>query len=301
MKKIITPGSIPTAKLHQYLLGSVAPRPIAFVSTKDRNGHSNLAPYSFFNAYSSNPPVLVFSSNRRVLDNTTKDTLHNIADTKECVVSVVNHAIVRQMMLCSVDFDHSVNEFEASNLHEDPAVNVAPSLIRESPVNMECRVRDIIHLGEEGGAGHLIICDVLCMHIDESVLDEEGNIDPHKIDLMGRMGKAYYVRASGSAVLSMPQSQSLPIIGYEGLPEFIKQSKLLTANDIATLCGLKKMPDLSEIANFLVQNQQYSESTWNDLQKVFEEAQRLIQTGKSQDSLMLLLNKGGKIQERHIL
>lgn len=298
---MIIPGSIPTPKLHQYLLGSVAPRPIAFVSTKDRNGQSNLAPYSFFNAFSSNPPILVFSSNRRVLDNTTKDTLHNIAETKECVVSVVNHAIVRQMMLCSVDFDHSVNEFEASNLHEDPAVTVAPSLVRESPVNMECRVRDIIHLGEQGGAGHLIICDVLCMHIDESVLDDEGNIDPQKIDLMGRMGKAYYVRASGSAVLSMPQSQSLPIIGYEGLPDFIKQTKLLNANDIATLCGLKKMPDLSEIANFLMQYPQYSEASWSNSQKVFAEAQRLIQTGKSQEALMLLMNKGNAIQDNHIL
>ena len=252
MKRIITPGTLPTADLHQFLLGAVAPRPIAFVSTIDSEGRINLAPYSFFNAFSSNPPILVFSSNRRVENNTTKDTLHNIMESKECVVNVVSYPIVRQMMVCSVDFPNDISEFEQTGLSPIPATHVKPPLVKESPVNMECRVTEILTLGEQGGAGHLIICNVLCMHIDESVLDENQRIDPHKIDLMGRMGRAFYVRASGAAVMSMPQSHKLPIVGYPNLPEHIRQSKFITANLIGALSGLKELPSHQEaVANIL--------------------------------------------------
>lgn len=242
MKRIITPGTLPTADLHQYLLGAVAPRPIAFVSTIDPEGRVNLAPYSFFNAFSSNPPILVFSSNRRVENNTTKDTLHNIMQSRECVVNVVSYPIVRQMMVCSVDFPNEISEFEQTGLTPIPASQVKAPLVKESPVNMECRVTDILTLGDQGGAGHLIICNVVCMHIDESVLDENQRIDPHKIDLMGRMGRAFYVRASGAAVMSMPQSHKLPVVGYPNLPEHIRQSKFITANLIGALAGMKELP-----------------------------------------------------------
>ncbi len=242
MKRIITPGSLPTADLHQFMLGAVAPRPIAFVSTVDEEGRINLAPYSFFNAFSSNPPILVFSSNRRVENNTTKDTLHNIMTTRECVVNVVSYPIVRQMMVCSVDFPKEISEFEQTGLNPLPATHVKPPLVKESPVNMECRVTEILTLGDQGGAGHLIICNVLCMHIDESVLDENNRIDPHKIDLMGRMGRAFYVRASGAAVMSLPQSHKLPVVGYPNLPEHIRKSNFLTANLIGALSGLKELP-----------------------------------------------------------
>lgn len=242
MKRIITPGTLPTTDLHQYLLGAVAPRPIAFVSTIDPEGRVNLAPYSFFNAFSSNPPILVFSSNRRVENNTTKDTLHNIMQSRECVVNVVSYPIVRQMMVCSVDFPNEISEFEQTGLTPIPASQVKAPLVKESPVNMECRVTDILTLGDQGGAGHLIICNVVCMHIDESVLDENQRIDPHKIDLMGRMGRAFYVRASGAAVMSMPQSHKLPVVGYPNLPEHIRQSKFITANLIGALAGMKELP-----------------------------------------------------------
>lgn len=242
MKRIITPGTLPTTDLHQYLLGAVAPRPIAFVSTIDPEGRVNLAPYSFFNAFSSNPPILVFSSNRRVENNTTKDTLHNIMQSKECVVNVVSYPIVRQMMVCSVDFPNEISEFEQTGLTPIPASQVKAPLVKESPVNMECRVTDILTLGDQGGAGHLIICNVVCMHIDESVLDENQRIDPHKIDLMGRMGRAFYVRASGAAVMSMPQLHKLPVVGYPNLPEHIRQSKFITANLIGALAGMKELP-----------------------------------------------------------
>lgn len=241
MKRIITPGTLPTKDLHQYMIGAVAPRPIAFVSTVDEKGEDNLAPYSFFNAFSSNPPIVVFSSNRRVSNNTTKDTLHNIEINKELVVNVVNYNIVRQMSISSAEYPSGVDEFVKSGLTKAHASLVKAKLVAESPVNMECRVKDIIALGDQGGAGHLIICDVLCMHIDENVLDGD-RIDPHKIDLMGRMGRTYYVRASGNAVSSIYQPVTDLPVGFDALPSYITSNKHLTGNQIAMMAGLNTLP-----------------------------------------------------------
>ena len=235
---IVDPKETPTRDMHQFLLGSVAPRPIAFVSTIDENGQPNLAPYSFFNSFSSNPPILVFSSNRRVVDNTTKDTLANVIATREVVVNVVNYAIVRQMAVASVQFDTGVSEFEKTGLTPIPSDLVAPYRVKESPVHMECKVKDVQPLGEHGGAGHLIICEVVRMHIDESIIDDRNRIDPHKIDLMGRMGRAYYVRASGEAVHTIVQAVTELTIGYDQLPDSIKNSKVLTGNNIGQLAGI---------------------------------------------------------------
>ena len=196
----IDPKAVPTPQLHQYLVGSVAPRPIAFVSTVDEAGVPNLAPYSFFNVFSSNPPICVFSSNRRVGNNTTKDTLHNVQATGECVINMVSFKIVRQMALCSVEYPAGVSEFEKSGLTPIDSDLVKPFRVRESPVQLECKVREIMPLGEEGGAGHLVICEIVKLHLSEEILDEKGRIHPQKIDLMGRMGRAYYVRASGESV-----------------------------------------------------------------------------------------------------
>lgn len=257
MKRIIDPKSLIVSDLHQIMLGAISPRPIAFVSTINSNGVKNLAPYSFFNAFSSNPPIIVFSSNRRVEGNTTKDTLHNIMESMECVVNVVSHSIVRQMMLCSVDFPSDVSEFSVSGLTPTKASIVKAPMVKESPVSMECKVKEIITLGDGGGAGHLIICNVVCIHLEEDVLDENGRIDPHKIDLMGRMGRAFYVRASGDAVMAMPQSQQLPIVTYPNLPEHVRKSELLTANDIAYLAGLKSWPTLSEAMQLAMEIKEY--------------------------------------------
>jgi flavin reductase (DIM6/NTAB) family NADH-FMN oxidoreductase RutF len=246
-KRIIDPKTTPTKDLHQYLLGSVAPRPIAFVSTVDKDGNDNIAPYSFFNAFSSNPPILVFSSNRRVRDNSTKDTLQNIIDTKEAVINMVNYNIVRQMAITSVEFPTGTSEFEKSNLIPVNSDLVKPKGVQESPVNMEVKVNDIITLGEHGGAGHLIICEVLRMHIDENVLDGD-RINPHKIDLMGRMGRSYYVRASGDAVKTIYQSVTDIPLGYDILPDAVKSSTELTANDLATLAAQTVMPDADALS-----------------------------------------------------
>lgn len=243
----IDPAQLPTAELYQYLIGIVGPRPIAFVSTVNDAGHANLAPYSFFNLFSSNPPILVFSSNRRVADNTTKDTLANVRATGECVVNVVSHRIVRQMAVASVEWPTEVSEFAAAGLTPLPSELVRPPRVAESPASMECRVRDILTLGEGGGAGHLIVCDIVRVHIDESVIDERGRVDPHKIDLMGRLGRSYYVRASGDAIVSVVQPVNGTAIGFMALPQNVRDSHVLTGNDLGRLAGAPELPSADDI------------------------------------------------------
>jgi flavin reductase (DIM6/NTAB) family NADH-FMN oxidoreductase RutF len=239
----IDPTEIATKDLHQFILGAVAPRPIAIAST---DGVPNLAPYSFFNAFSSNPPILIFSSNRRVSNNTTKDTLKNVEDTGEVVINVVPHRIVRQMALCSVEYDSSVNEFEKAGFTPLPAEMVKPFRVAESPVHMECKVDKILPLGDKGGAGNLIICNIVLMHIAESVLNENGRIDPDKIDLVARMGRFYYARASGDAVFEVVQQVTALGIGFDGLPTGIRHSNILTGNNLGQLAALLALPSKEE-------------------------------------------------------
>lgn len=252
--RTIIPGAIETKDLHQYILGSVAPRPIAFVSTVDNKGVPNIAPYSFFNAFSSNPPVLVFSSNRRVADNTTKDTLHNVQLNQELVVNVVNYNIVHQMALASISYPSNIDEFKKSGLTPMASDEVKPFRIKESPVHYECKVSDIITLGNHGGAGHLIICKVLRVHVSESIIDKNNRINPHKIDLVGRMGRAHYVRASGAAVFDVYQSVMKPALGFDQLPDSILNSVVLTGNEIAQLAGLYEFPQEAAIEALVQQD-----------------------------------------------
>jgi flavin reductase (DIM6/NTAB) family NADH-FMN oxidoreductase RutF len=245
----IEPNSIPTKDLHQYILGAVAPRPIAFASTISLDGVANLAPYSFFNAFSSNPPILIFSSNRRVVNNTTKDTLKNVEDTGE-VINVVPHSLVRQMTLASIEYPSHISEFEKAGLTPLASEKVKPFRVAESPIQMECKVTKIMPLGDDGGAGNLIICNIVMMHIDEAVLTK-GRIDPDKVDLMGRMGRLYYVRASGKAVSEIHQDVSSMGIGFDGLPTSIRNSKVLTGNQLAQLAALETLPVPKESSELL--------------------------------------------------
>lgn len=238
----IDPTQIATKDLHQFILGAVAPRPIAFASTISTDGVPNLAPYSFFNAFSSNPPILIFSSNRRVANNTTKDTLKNAEDTGEVVINVVSHHIVRQMAVASIEYGAEVNEFEKAGFTPLPSEMVKPFRVAESPVHMECKVERILPLGELGGAGNLVVCRIVLMHIAESVLNDKGRIDPHKIDLMGRMGRFYYVRASGAAIEEIEQVVTVIGIGFDGLPPGIRDSRILTGNNLGQLAGLPALP-----------------------------------------------------------
>ena len=279
MKKKIIPSELNTKDRHQFLIGAIAPRPIAFVSTIDEEGRPNLAPYSFFNAFSSTPPIVVFSSNRKVRDNSTKDTLSNVRKNRGLVISVVNHAIARQMVLTSVEFPSGVNEFEKAGFTPVPASIVSAPLVKESPINMECRVNDIITLGEQGGAGHLIICEVLAMHIEEEIIDENNRIDPHKLDLMGRLGRSYYVRSSGDCVETIHLNASDPVIGFDGLPEHIVKSKTLSGNAIAAMAALTQWPDDELI--------QEVKGKYNG--NAEKAAAKLLEEGKALDALALLM------------
>lgn len=238
----IDPVEIATKDLHQFILGAVAPRPIAFASTLSAEGVPNLAPFSFFNAFSSNPPILIFSANRRVSNNTTKDTLKNVEDTGEVVINVVPHRIVRQMALCSVEYGAEVNEFVKAGFTPLPSERIRPFRVAESPVQMECKVEKILPLGDKGGAGNLIICNIVLMHIAEEVLNEKGRIDPHKIDLVARMGRFYYARASGDAIFEVVQEVTAIGIGFDGLPSGIRDSNILTGNNLGQLAALLALP-----------------------------------------------------------
>lgn len=238
----ITPGEIPTSKLFGYLLGSIAPRPIAFASTIDKDGKPNLSPFSFFNVFGANPPVLVFSPSRRRRDNTTKDTFDNVCEVPEVVINTVNFNMVNQVSLASNEFPKGVNEFIKSGFTPVESEVVKPFRVKESPVQLECKVTQIIETGTEGGAGNLIICEVLKVHINEAILDNNGAIDPQKADMVGRMGKDFYCRASGDAVFEVEKPGTSVGIGFDGLPDYIRTSVIFTGNDLGLLGNLNALP-----------------------------------------------------------
>lgn len=242
----IDPQNIATADLHQHMVAAIAPRPIAFVSTISGDGIANLAPYSFFNAFSSNPPIVVFSSNRKVRGNTTKDTLRNVEETGECVINIVNYNIVYQMSLTSVEYPSNISEFEKAGLTPIASDIVKAFRVKESPVQMECKVREIIKLGDQGGAGNLIICNVVRMHISEDILNEKGKIDPFKADLVARLGRHYYCRANGDAIFELPQPVDKIGMGVNMLPASIRLSNVLTGNNLAQLASEISMPTEEE-------------------------------------------------------
>ena len=288
--RTVDPAATATQDLHQFMVGLIAPRPIAFVSTVDADGHANVAPYSFFNAFSSNPPLLVFSSNRRVTDNTTKDTLANVRATGECVVNVVSYEILNQMALASVEWPAEVSEFDVAGFTRLPSDLVAPPRVAESPAAFECRVREVITLGEEGGAGHLIICDVLRLHVDEAVLDERDRVDPHKLDLVGRLGRSYYVRASGEAVFPVVQPRLVNVIGWPALPQHIRESTILTGNEIAQLAGAERVPTAEELAAFAKTHSEsftLSASAKTESTARHEEIRQLLAAGEVWEATLL--------------
>ena len=203
--KSIDPAELETKEVHKILLSSIAPRPIAFVSTIDAKGSVNLSPFSYFNVFSSNPPILIFSPSRRVRDNTTKHTLENAKETKEVVINIVNHSIVEQMSKSSSDYDKGVNEFIETGLTQVPSLKVKPPRVLESPISFECNVNNIVSLGDSGGAGQLIIAKVVQIHINKDYLDSEGNIDSEKLDLVARMGGDWYTRVNKDSLFKIPK------------------------------------------------------------------------------------------------
>jgi len=243
----IFPEAIPPPQLHRTLLGSIAPRPIAFVGTVDSKGNHNLSPFSFFNAFGVNPTTLIFSPSRRGRDNTVKHTYENVKEVPEAVINVVTYDMVQQMSLASSEYPRGVNEFIKSGLTPIASEQVRPLRVKESPVQIECMVREVIETGDQGGAANLVICEVVLIHVDERILDEKGEIDPDKIDLVGRLGGDYYCRASGAALFRVAKPLEQPGIGVDTLPEQVRLSRILTGNDLGKLGNMESLPSPSEI------------------------------------------------------
>jgi flavin reductase (DIM6/NTAB) family NADH-FMN oxidoreductase RutF len=245
----IDPKDISTAQLHGIMLGAVQPRPIAFASTIDKDGKVNLSPYSFFNVFSANPPVMIFSPARRVRNNTIKHTLINARQTKEVVINVVNYDIVQQMSLSSTEYGAGVNEFVKSGLTPIASQKITPPRVAESPVQFECKVKEIVALGQEGGAGNLIICEVVMVHVNDDILDEHQKIDPIKIDTVARMGGNWYCR-SKDAMFEVPKPLATLGVGVDALPESVRNSHILTGNDLGLLGNIETIPSQEDISTF---------------------------------------------------
>ena len=296
MKRIV-PSETATADLHQYILGAVAPRPIAFASTVNAEGQANLAPFSFFNAFSSNPPILVFSANRRVKGNTTKDTLRNIEDNREVVINIVTYDMVRQMALTSIDYPTEVNEFEKAGFSPIESELVKPMRVAESPVQFECKVKEIIPLGEEGGAGNLFICEIVLIHMAEHIFDEEGKIDPQKTDQVARMGRAFYCRAHGDNIFKLYQPFNVIGIGFDNLPEVVRNSKVLTGNDLGELAAVEGLPGEASIREKAKDNtvkeimMRYCDDNNTCIDKLHFYAKELIAEGEIEEAWKVLLQK----------
>lgn len=252
--KTIRPKEVSVAEFHSYLLGVVAPRPIAFASTVDKEGHVNLSPFSFFNAFGSNPPILIFSPARRVRDNTIKHTLENVLEHDEVVINIVNYSMVEQMSLASTEYEKGVNEFVKAGFTEGKSEMVKPPRVAEAPASFECKVKQVIQTGQKGGAGNLIICEVLLAHISEDILDKAGKVDPKLLDVVGRMGGDWYCRAQGDALFKLPKPAREAGIGIDQLPASVRNSKVLTGNNLARLANVPLIPDRKTLGSFQEEN-----------------------------------------------
>ena len=235
-------NSISSEELYKHLTTSVAPRPIALVSTIDSNGICNLSPFSFFNVFSVKPPILIFSPVNRMKDNTKKDTLRNVIELKECVISIVNQKIAQQVSLASSNYDSKEDEFKKAGFSKLKSTQIKPFLIKESPVNFECKVNSIIPLGEEGGAGNLVVCEIIKIHLQEEIMDSKNKIDPVKLDLVSRVGGSWYGKTTSESLYEITKPISNIGIGIDNLPKEILSSKILSGSDLAMLASVDSIP-----------------------------------------------------------
>ena len=246
----LDPKELTVQRLHQLLLGAIGPRPIAFASTLDADGNANLAPFSFFNVFSANPPILVFSPARSGRTGQSKDTFNNAKAVPEVVINIVNYNMVHQMSLASSPYAPGIDEFIKAGFTPLASEKVAPFRVAQAPVQFECKVNQIIELGQEGGAGNLIICEVVQLHIQEELLNENGLIDQHKIDLVARMGGDWYCRANSASMFEIKKPITTCGIGYDALPQDIKSSEVLSANDLGQLAGIEELPNETDVNEY---------------------------------------------------
>ncbi len=244
-----------TVQMQELLQNSIGPRPIAMASTMDAEGHPNLSPFSFFNVFSANPPILVFSPARRVRDNTTKHTLDNVREWPEVVINVVNYEMIQQVSLSSTEYPKGVNEFVKAGFDMVQSDEVRPFRLKQSPAQFECKVVEVVSLGEQGGAGNLVICEVLKTHISEHVIDKNGQIDPYKMDLVARAGGNFYSRAK-SGFFEIPKPISTMGIGVDALPKAVVESAIFSGNDLGKLANITNLPSTEKVELFVAEQRQ---------------------------------------------
>lgn len=283
----LNPKELPINKLHSYLLGAIAPRPIALASTMDIDENPNLSPFSFFNVFGANPPMLIFSPARSIRSNKTKHTLDNAEQTKEVVINVVNYDIVQQMSLSSSMYPKGTNEFEKAGFTMLSSDEIAPFRVAESPVQFECKVTNIIHTGTQAGAGNLIVCEIVKLHMNENILNEDGSINQHKIDLVARAGANYYTRAK-EGFFEIPKPISTLGIGVDKIPNSIKNSSILTGNNLGMLANISKLPSEEIVNNFAKEHPEYVSLT---IEKNHTFAQQYLKNNDVESAWKVLLIK----------
>jgi len=294
--KTIDASSLTPTEMQGYLHYAIAPRPICFASTIDKNGEVNLSPFSFFNVFSINPPICVFSPTSRARDNTTKHTLENILEIPECVINIVNYDMVQQAYLTSIDYPRGVNEFSKAGFTELASETVKPPRVAESAVQLECVVNDVISLGKSGGAGNLIIAEVKRIHIDEDILDANGKIDPHKIDLVARLGGDWYCRVTGDNLfkIAKPIDYAGIGIGVDAFPKEVKNSNVLTGNNLGLLALVKTLPSDEEVETFSKTDEMKelldaTIDSHNRTARLHSKAKHLLDNGRVMDAWKVLL------------
>ena len=286
----IDPKNETVGTVHGHLLSAISPRPIAFASTVDAQGRPNLSPFSFFNVFGANPPIVIFSPARRVRGNTTKHTLENAKEVDEVVINIVNYNMVQQMSLSSTEYAEGVNEFEKAGLTMLKSDLIKPFRVAESPVQLECKVKQIVETGTEGGAGNLIICEVVKIHINKNVLDENGSIDQHKIDTVARMGGNWYSRAN-MGMFEVEKPLRTLGIGVDNLPQTIRESKILTGNDLGRLGNVETLPTKELIEDYIIKNslgEFVKNATVEDLHK---QAKQHLENNNTTNAWYILLAK----------
>ena len=289
MIKTIDPSAISQPELHAYLLAAVAPRPICFASTVAADGKVNLSPFSFFNVFSSNPPVLIFSPARSGRDGSLKHSHQNVKEVPEVVINIVNYPIVAQMSLSSTAYDKGVNEFIKAGLTQVPSEKVRPPRVGEAPVALECSVTEVIELADTPGAGNLILAKVELIHINEKYLTDDA-LDTQKLDLVGRMGESWYTRASGAALFEIPKPLRTKGIGVDSLPVSVRESKILTGNNLGRLGNLERVPTTSEMDMIRKSDEVKTKGLADDIAKVHQLAKAWLAEGRTQDALSLLFS-----------
>lgn len=285
-------SSLTPAQIQNYLQHAIAPRPICFASTIDKEGNVNLSPFSFFNMFSANPPIVVFSPAKRVRDNTIKHTLENVMEVPEVVISMVDYDMVQQMSLSSCEYPKGTNEFTKAGFTEQQSTVVKPPMVKESKIKLECKVNQIIPLGTEGGAGNLVIAEIMVMHLEESILNGEHKIDNTKIELLGRLGDHWYTRTNAASMFEVAKPNVKLGIGFDQLPEAIRNSKILNGNDLGKLANVNEMPFINtsfhddKLKNII---QYYSINPEDMERELHSYAKELLQQDKVEDAWQILL------------